>query len=119
MPLHAPQPFQALIDLNMSCEDLSLFTSFLCSIQRTDSNTSKCPNLKRIFIITRRCSLASIWLGLLALLTRTKLEHISIVDYERISKPSSSPPPTTCPLHSLTPMSIRSLVHAHASIPLI
>lgn len=138
MPLHAPQPFQALTDLHMSCEDLSLFSSFLCSIQRTDSNTSRCSNLKRIYIITRRCSPASIWLGLLALLTRTKLEHILIVEkcsYEwasctqghhplssalslpllQISKTSSSPPPTTYSLYSLTPMSTPSLVHAHAS----
>ncbi|KAG1775490.1 hypothetical protein EV702DRAFT_1235052 [Suillus placidus] len=104
MPLHVPQPFQALTDLHMSCEDLSLFTSLLCSIQRTDPNTSRCPNLKRTDIITRRCSPASIWMGLLALLTHTKLEHISIVEkcnYERISKPSPSPPPTTCSLYSL------------------
>jgi hypothetical protein len=76
----APQPFQALTGLRISCYDMSIFASLLYSIPMTDFDTSRCPNLKRIHIIARRCSFASIWYELLTILARTKLEHILIVE---------------------------------------
>ncbi|KAG2107930.1 uncharacterized protein F5147DRAFT_695759, partial [Suillus discolor] len=80
MPLHAPQPFQALTHLHMSCESLSLFSSLLHSISGTDSGTSGFPNLKKIYNIALHCGPTSIWSELLTILTRTKLEHISIIE---------------------------------------
>ncbi|KAG2085400.1 uncharacterized protein F5147DRAFT_97445 [Suillus discolor] len=80
IPLHAPQPFQALTHLHMSCDNLNLFSSLLHSIFGTDSSTSGCPNLKKIYNIARRCGPTSNWSELLTTLTRTKLEHILILE---------------------------------------
>ncbi|KAG1835519.1 hypothetical protein EV424DRAFT_6518 [Suillus variegatus] len=80
MPLCAPQPFQALTHLHMSCESLSLFSSLLHSISGTNSGTSGCPNLKKFYNIALHCGPTGIWSELLTILTRIKLEHISIIE---------------------------------------
>ncbi|KAG2045957.1 hypothetical protein BDR06DRAFT_1015149 [Suillus hirtellus] len=82
MPLRAPQPFQALTHLHISCANLSLFSSLLHSIFGTDSGTSGCPNLEKIYNIALRCgpSATGIWSELFTILARTKLEHISIIE---------------------------------------
>ncbi|KAG1868870.1 hypothetical protein C8R48DRAFT_701632, partial [Suillus tomentosus] len=84
MPLHAHlyahQPFQALTHLHMSCESLCLFSLLLHSISGTDSGTSGCPNLKKIYNIALHCGPTSIWSEVLTILTCTKLEHISIIE---------------------------------------
>lgn len=97
MPLRAPQPFQALTHLHMSCENLRLFSSLLHSIFGTDSGTSGCLNLKKIDNIAHRCgpNATGIWSELFTILTRTKLEHISII--ERCSNSDSPKPCYTGP----------------------
>ncbi|KAG1748487.1 uncharacterized protein EDB91DRAFT_1344975 [Suillus paluster] len=84
VPLHIPQPFQALNHLHISCDDLGLFMSFLRAfrILRMDSDTCSfgSPNLKTIQINALGCSSANIWSELLILLTRITLEHIIVTD---------------------------------------
>ncbi|KAG1722106.1 hypothetical protein EDB19DRAFT_1769492, partial [Suillus lakei] len=61
--LHAPQLFQALTTLHISCDGLSFFASFLRATLRLDSDDTcsfGCPNLKKINIHARQCGPANI-----------------------------------------------------------
>ncbi|KAG1868873.1 hypothetical protein C8R48DRAFT_701657, partial [Suillus tomentosus] len=87
MPLRAPQPFQALTHLHMSCANLSFFSSLLHSISETDSGTSGFPNLEKIYTIALNCGPTGIWSELLTILTRTGLGHISIIEKCSNSEP--------------------------------
>lgn len=82
VPLHAPQMFQALTHLNISCNNFGIFTSFLRAFRmlRMDSDTYslECPNLKTIHINAKECNTSSTWSELLSSLTCTKLEHLII-----------------------------------------
>ncbi|KAG0695052.1 hypothetical protein DFH29DRAFT_287522 [Suillus ampliporus] len=104
-PLHVPLPFQVLTHLHVSCDDLSLFTSFLRSFQMLgmDSDTCSfgCSNLRTVHINANRCSPASSWFELLSFLTCATLENIILTERCYYQGVQPCPTPSSFDFHPL------------------
>ncbi|KAG2343748.1 hypothetical protein BDR05DRAFT_947865 [Suillus weaverae] len=80
------QPFEALVDLLISCKDLGYVISFLRAFQMLRAHSDDeiysiaCSSLRRIHVTADHCSPISIWSELLSIVIHTKLEQIILVE---------------------------------------